>query len=80
MIMTNGLKNHMKNLEKSNDKHEKKNFCWRRAHDTKEEGKERKGLKILTPNKQLTKLQVLLAEIKAENNSYKLKNEIRQIV
>ena len=26
VIMMNGLKNHMKNLEKSNDKHEKENF------------------------------------------------------
>ena len=35
--------------------------------------KERKGLKILTPNKILTRLSVLLAQIKAEYNSYKLK-------
>ena len=34
--------------------------------------------KILTPNKPLTRLPIL-AEIKAGNNSYKLKNEIRQI-
>ena len=40
--------------------------------------KEGKGLKILTPNKLLT--SVLLAQIKAVNNSYKLKNEIGQIV
>ena len=45
-----------------------------------EEVKEEKGLKILTPNKLLTKLPILLAQIKAENNSYKLKNEIRQIL
>ena len=41
---------------------------------------EGKVLKTLTPNKLLTKLQVLLAQIKAGNNSYKLKNEIRQIL
>ena len=36
------------------------------------------GLKILTPNKLLTRLSILLAQIKEGNNSYKLKNEIRQ--
>ena len=45
-----------------------------------EEKKEGKGLQIFTPNKLLTRLPVLLAQIKAGNNSYKLKNEIRQIV
>ena len=45
-----------------------------------EEVKEGKGLKILTPNKLLTRLPVLLAQIKAGNNSYKLKNKIRQII
>ena len=44
-----------------------------------EEVKEGKGLKILTPNKLLTRLPILLAQIKAGNNSYKLKNKIRQI-
>ena len=35
------------------------------------------GLKILAPNKLLTRLWILLAQIKAGNNSYKLKTEIR---
>ena len=39
-----------------------------------------KGFKILTPNKLLTRLPVLLAQIKAGNNLYKLNNEIRQIL
>ena len=38
------------------------------------------GLKILVPNKLLTRLPILLAQIKAGNNSYKFKNEIRQIL
>ena len=38
-----------------------------------EEVKEGKGLKILTPNKLLTRLPILLAQIKAGNNSYRLK-------
>ena len=45
-----------------------------------EEVKEKNALKILTPNKLLTRLPILLAQIKAGNNSYKLKNEIRQIL
>ena len=31
---------------------------------------------MLTPNKILTRLTILLVQIKAGNNSYKLKNEI----
>ena len=45
-----------------------------------EEVKEGKGLKILTPNKLLTRLSILLAKLEAGNNSYKLKSEIRQIL
>ena len=41
---------------------------------------EGKILKILTPIKVLTKLPVLLSQIKAGNNSNKLKNKIRQMV
>ena len=43
-----------------------------------EEVKEVKGLKFLTPNKLLTRLSILLAQTKAGDNLYKLKNEIRQ--
>ena len=45
-----------------------------------EKVKEKKGLNILTPNKLLTRLSILLAQIKAANNSYKLKNETRQML
>ena len=45
-----------------------------------EEVKERKGLKILTPNKLLTRLPILLAQMKAVGNSYKIKTEIRQML
>ena len=33
---------------------------------------EGKGLKLLTPNNRLTRLRVLLVQIKSANNSYKL--------
>ena len=45
-----------------------------------EEVREGKVIKILTPNKLLTRLSILLEQIKAGDNSYKLKNEIRQIL
>ena len=40
---------------------------------------EAKGLKILTPNQMLSRLAISLAQLKAGNNSEKLKTEIRQI-
>ena len=39
-----------------------------------------KGLKILTPQQVFTRLPILLAQIKAGNNSQKLKNEIIQLL
>ena len=38
------------------------------------------GLKILTPNQMLSRLPISLAELKAGNNSQKLKSEIRQLL
>ena len=35
------------------------------------------GLKILTPNQMLSRLPIILAQLKAGNNSEKNKNEIR---
>ena len=39
-----------------------------------------KGLKIITPNQMLNRLPISLAQLKAGNNSEKLKNEIRQLL
>ena len=38
------------------------------------------GLKILTPNQMFSRLPVYLAQLKAGNNSNKLKNETRQLL
>ena len=38
------------------------------------------GIKILTPNQMLRRLPITLAQLKAGNNSEKLKNEIRQLL
>ena len=44
------------------------------------QNQEGKGLKILTPQQMLSRLPITLAQLKAENNSEKLKNEIRQLL
>ena len=41
---------------------------------------EAKRLKILTPQQMLSRLPIFLAQLKAGNNSEKLKNEIRQLL
>ena len=43
-----------------------------------EQNQQGKSLKILTPNQMLSRLPITLAQLKAGNNSEKLKNEIRQ--
>ena len=47
------------------------------AERTNQQGK---GLKILTSNQLLSRLPISLAQLKARNNSQKLKNEIRQLL
>ena len=47
------------------------------ATEIKQQGQ---GLKILTPKQMIIRLPVSLAQLKARNNSEKLKNEIKQIV
>ena len=42
--------------------------------------KQGKGLKTLTPNQMFSRLPITLAQLKAGNNSEKLKNEIRQLL
>ena len=44
------------------------------------QNQEGQGIKILTPNQMLSRLPITLAQLKAENNSEKLKNEIRQLL
>ena len=52
------------------------------SEESTAQGKEKKakGLKILTPNQMLNRLPISLAQLKAGNNSEKLKNEIRQLL
>ena len=48
--------------------------------DFNKQNQEGKDLKILTPNQMLNRLLIALAQLKAGNNSNKLKNEIRQLL
>ena len=48
--------------------------------ESETEEQEGQGLKILTPKQMIIRLPILLAQLRARNNSQKLKNEIRQIV
>ena len=53
--------------------------------ESKESAAERRnklgeGLKILTPDQMLSRLLITLAQLKAGNNSQKLKNEIKQLL
>ena len=44
------------------------------------QNQEGQGLKILTSQQMLSRLPISLAQLKAGNNSEKLKNEIRQLL
>ena len=44
------------------------------------QNQEGQGLKILTPDQMLSRLPITLAQLKARDNSKKLKNEIRQLL
>ena len=48
--------------------------------EVKHETTKGKGLEILTPKQMLERLPIALAQVKANNNSENLLNEIRQIV
>ena len=48
--------------------------------DETDDEQEGEGLEILTPKQMITRLPILLAQLRAGNNSEQLKNEIRQLL
>ena len=58
----------------------RRNHCWKSGIKSSKKKNERTGLKIFTPNKLSTRLPMLLAQLKAGNNSYKSTTEIEQIL
>ena len=51
-----------------------------RILDFNKQNQQGQGLKILTPQQMLSRLPITLAQLKARNNSKKLKNEIRKLL
>ena len=79
------LKDETKKMSKEKIKNEKPNQTLETVNEildfNKEIQKQRgSALNILTPNQMLSRLPISLAQLKAGNNSEKLKNEIRQIL
>ena len=77
------LKEETKNMSKEEKEIEKPDKIVRVVEmilDFNKQNQEGKGLKILTPNQMLNRLPIALAQLKAGNNSNKLKNEIRQLL
>ena len=73
------LKNIVKKVAKV-EQNEKIIDIVERSLDLYSENQSGKGLKILIPNQMLSRLPIFLAQLKAGNNSEKLKNEIRQLL
>ena len=78
------IKNLVKNVPKDKEfkieENEKIIDIVERILDLNSENQLGLGLKILTPNQMLCRLLISLAQLKAGNNSDKLKNEIRQLL
>ena len=77
------LKNETKNMSEEEKEIEKPNEIVNIVEEILEFNKQKqegKGLKILTPDQMLSRLPISLAQLKAGNNSQKLKNEIRQLL
>ena len=65
-----GLKSHMIQTSRKSDKEESIDLSdMPPLGSVEEEVNKEKGVKILTPNKLLTRLPVLIAQIKGRNNS-----------
>ena len=74
------LKNKIKEMSEDEKKIEKPDKILKIVEEILEFNKQNqsgKGLKILTPNQMLSRLPISLAQLKAGNNSEKLKSEIR---
>ena len=78
------LKNIVQNVPKDKvskvEENEKIIDIVERILELNSEKKQGSGLKILTPNQMLSRLPITLAQLKAGNNSEKLKNKIRQLL
>ena len=67
-------------VEKTLDINKLLNIPDLKSEESATERQQGQGLKILTPEQMITRLPILLAQLKAGNDSQKLKNEIRQLL
>ena len=74
-IVKNVPKNEISRIEEN----EKIIDSFERIHELNSKKQLGLDLKILTPDQMLSRLPITLAQLKAGNNSEKLKNEIRQL-
>ena len=78
------IQNIVKNVPKDKsfkiEENEKMIDIVERIIELNNENQLRGGLKILMPNQMLSRLPITLTQLKAGNNSEKLKNEIRQLL
>ena len=83
-VINSGLKDledeieDMSEKERENEKPDEIVKIVKEIIEFNKQNQEGQGLKILTPNKIFSRLPISLAQLKAENNSEKLKSEIRQ--
>ena len=75
-------KNQAKEKQKSDDEPDTTDMPVLESEESAAERRNQpgKGLKILTPDQMLSRLPISLAQLKAGNDSQKLKNEIRQLL
>ena len=85
VIINSGLKDlkeEIKNMSKKEIKIEKSDEIVRVVEmilKFNKQNQQGKGIKILTPNQMLSRLPITLAQLKAGNNSEKLKGTLMQI-
>ena len=83
-VINSGLKDledeieDMSEKERENEKPDEIVKIVKEIIEFNKQNQEGQGLKILTPNQMFSRLPISLAQLKAENNSEKLKSEIRQ--
>ena len=85
-VINSGLKdlkeeiNKMSKEERINKKSGKIVNIVKKVLKFNKQNQEGQGLKILTPSQMFSRLPITIAQLKAGNNSEKLKNEIRQLL
>ena len=82
-IRWSNLKDEIKKMSKKEIENEKPDKILKIVKEILEFNKQKQlghGLKILTPNQMFSRSPITLAQLKAGNNSEKLKNEIRQLL